>query len=185
MLYRKFSWLYRKFSWLYRCANWRCREFFEVENIKDIKSFRAKKIGINISGNYSGGFLIANCPGKKCTARCLWACGSAVGGVTWKYRTLLCKVWVRSLFSLKLIEKAMYRTLLVWLSGFQMFVLFEVVINEPTFPLSHTLLATCGTLLFLWEQTPYSHKSRRVTFTLLPTPNVTTLVVWCPKNPPE
>ena len=32
----------------------------------------------------------------------------------------------------------MYRTLLVWLSGFQMFVLFEVVINEPTFPLSHT-----------------------------------------------
>ena len=26
----------------------------------------------------------------------------------------------------------------VWLSGFQMFVLFEVVINEPTFPLSHT-----------------------------------------------
>ena len=37
----------------------------------------------------------------------------------------------------------------VWLSGFQMFVLFEVVINEPTFPLSHTLQATCGTLLFL------------------------------------
>ena len=34
----------------------------------------------------------------------------------------------------------------VWLSGFQMFVLFEVVINEPTFPLSHTLQATCGTL---------------------------------------
>ena len=32
----------------------------------------------------------------------------------------------------------MYRTLLAWLSGFQMFVLFEVVINEPTFPLSHT-----------------------------------------------
>ena len=26
----------------------------------------------------------------------------------------------------------------VWLSGFQMFVLFEVVINEPTFPRSHT-----------------------------------------------
>ena len=34
----------------------------------------------------------------------------------------------------------MYRTLLAWLSGFQMFVLFEVVINDPTFPLSHTLL---------------------------------------------
>ena len=34
----------------------------------------------------------------------------------------------------------MYRTLLVWLSGFQMFVLFEVVIKEPTFLLSHTLL---------------------------------------------
>ena len=32
----------------------------------------------------------------------------------------------------------MYRTLLVWLSGFQMCVLFEVVINEPTYPLSHT-----------------------------------------------
>ena len=31
----------------------------------------------------------------------------------------------------------MYRTLLVWLSGFQMFVLFEVVINEPIFSLSH------------------------------------------------
>ena len=28
----------------------------------------------------------------------------------------------------------------VWLSGFQMFVLLEVVINVPTFPLSHTLL---------------------------------------------
>ena len=27
----------------------------------------------------------------------------------------------------------------VWLSGFQMFVLSEVVINEPTFPLNHTL----------------------------------------------
>ena len=38
--------------------------------------------------------------------------------------------------------KAMYRTLLAWLSGFQMFVLFEVVINEPTFPLSHT--PTCN-----------------------------------------
>ena len=32
----------------------------------------------------------------------------------------------------------MYRTLLVCLSGFQIFVLFEVVINESTFPLSHT-----------------------------------------------
>ena len=62
--------LLRKFSWLYRCANWRYREFFAAENIKDIKSFRAKKIGFNISGNYSGWFLIANCAGKKCTARC-------------------------------------------------------------------------------------------------------------------
>ena len=26
---------------------------------------------VTISGNYSGGFLIANCAGKKCTARCL------------------------------------------------------------------------------------------------------------------
>ena len=25
---------------------------------------------VTISGNYSGGFLIANCAGKKCTARC-------------------------------------------------------------------------------------------------------------------
>ncbi|MDY2915302.1 MAG: hypothetical protein SOU18_05300, partial [Alloprevotella sp.] len=41
------------------------------ENIKDIKSFRAKKFGFNISGNYSGGFIIANCAGKKCTAPCL------------------------------------------------------------------------------------------------------------------
>ena len=62
--------LYRKFSWLYRCANWRCRDFFAAENIKDIKSFCAKKIGFNISGNYLGGFLIANCAGKQCTARC-------------------------------------------------------------------------------------------------------------------
>ena len=35
--------LLRKFSWLYRCADWRCRDFFAAENIKDIKSFRAKK----------------------------------------------------------------------------------------------------------------------------------------------
>ena len=69
-----------------------------------------------ISGNYSGGFLIANCAGKECTARCS----------------------------------------LVWLSGFQMFVRFEVVINEPTFPLSHTLQATCGTLHFRWFLTPNS-----------------------------
>ena len=40
-----------------------------------LKSFRAKKNGFNISGNYSGGFLIANCAGKQCTARC--SCGSA------------------------------------------------------------------------------------------------------------
>ena len=74
----------------------------------------------------------------------------------------------------------MYRTLLVWLSGFQMFVLFEVVINEPTFPLSHTLQATCGTLLFLWEQTPYSHQARRGTFltsAIRPIPLSRTLLV--------
>ena len=46
--------LLRKFSWLYRCANWRYRDFFAAENIKDIKSFRAKMFGFNISGNYSG-----------------------------------------------------------------------------------------------------------------------------------
>ena len=62
--------LLRKFSWLYRCADWRCRDFFAAENIKDIKNFRAKKVGFNISGDYAGGFLIANCAGKKCTARC-------------------------------------------------------------------------------------------------------------------
>ena len=49
----------------------------------------------------------------------------------------------------------------VWLSGFQMFILFEVVINEPTFPLSHTLQATCGTLHFQREQTPYSHLAKQ------------------------
>ena len=41
--------LLRKFSWLYRCANWRCRDFFAAENIKDVKVFRAKKFGFNIS----------------------------------------------------------------------------------------------------------------------------------------
>ena len=58
--------LLRKFSWLYRCANWRYRKFFAAENIKDIKSFRAKKIGFNISGNYSGRFSLKT----QCTARC-------------------------------------------------------------------------------------------------------------------
>ena len=33
-----------------------------------------------------------------------------------------------------------------------MFVLIEIVINEPTFPLSHTLRATCGTLHFQWAR---------------------------------
>ena len=54
MLLRIFYWLYRKFSWLYRCADCRYRKFFAAENIKDIKIFRAKKFGFNISGNYSG-----------------------------------------------------------------------------------------------------------------------------------
>ncbi|MDY4740940.1 MAG: hypothetical protein SO293_06545, partial [Alloprevotella sp.] len=56
------------------------------------------------------------------------------------------------------IENTMYRTLLVWLSGFQMFVRFEVVINEPTFPLSHTLQATCGTLRLQCESVLSSSK---------------------------
>ena len=48
------------------------------------------------------------------------------------YRALLgvSKVFV-------LIEKAMYRTLLVWLNGFQMFVLIANAMYR-------TLLATCG-----------------------------------------
>ena len=58
--------LLRKFSWLYRCADWRCRIFFAAENIKDIKSFWAKKFGFNISGNYSGHFSLKT----QCTARC-------------------------------------------------------------------------------------------------------------------
>ena len=66
MLLRIFYWLYRKFSWLYRCAKCRCRDFFAAENIKDIKSFRAKKIRFNISGNYSGHFSLKT----QCTARC-------------------------------------------------------------------------------------------------------------------
>ena len=49
----------------------------------------------------------------------------------------------------------MYRTLLVWLSGFQMFVLFEVVINEPTFPLSHTSKQRAVNCFFN-ENNPYS-----------------------------
>ena len=48
--------LLRNFSWLYRCERWRYRDFFAAENIKDIKSFCAKKVGFNISGNYSGQF---------------------------------------------------------------------------------------------------------------------------------
>ena len=82
-------------------------------------------------GNNSGGFLIANYAGKKCTAPCLQRVSMELvlivraNGVTWKYRTLLarceygvcthckgqwsnvkvphlaCKVWVRSLFLLK------------------------------------------------------------------------------------
>ena len=58
--------LLRKFSWLYRCADWRCKEFFAAENIKDIKSFRAKNFGFNISGNYSGHFSLKT----QCTACC-------------------------------------------------------------------------------------------------------------------
>ena len=67
--------LLRKFSWLYRCAKCRCRDFFAAENIKDIKSFRAKKIGFNISGNYSGHFSLKT----QCTARCSRACDSVEG----------------------------------------------------------------------------------------------------------
>ena len=96
--------LLRKFSWLYRCADWRCRDFFAAENIKDIKSFRAKKNGFNISGNYSGGFLIANCAGKKCTAPCkVWVRSSYSLPRPWsnvKVPHLACKVWVRSSYSL-------------------------------------------------------------------------------------
>ena len=55
-------------SW---CAQWRFRKFFGLQILKDIKVFGAKKLHFNISSNYSGGFLIANCAGKKCTAPCL------------------------------------------------------------------------------------------------------------------
>ena len=63
--------LLRKFSWLYRCANWRCREFFAAENIKDIKSFRAKKFGFNISGKST---QVVCCPKKPVWlgANCGW-----------------------------------------------------------------------------------------------------------------
>ena len=67
--------LLRKFSWLYRCADWRCRDFFAAENIKDIKSFWAKKFGFNISRNYSGHFSLKT----QCTARCSRACDSVKG----------------------------------------------------------------------------------------------------------
>ena len=55
-------------SW---CAQWRFRKFFGLQILKDIKVFGTKKLHFNISSNYSGGFLIANCAGKKCTAPCL------------------------------------------------------------------------------------------------------------------
>ena len=53
------------------------------------------------------------------------------------YRTLLarCEYGVRSHCKRNVPHVARN----VWLSDFQMFVLFEVVINEPTFPRSHTL----------------------------------------------
>ena len=68
---KNFFWLLRIFfgpSW---CAQWRFRKFFGLQILKDIKVFGAKKLHFNISSNYSGGFLIANCAGKKCTAPCL------------------------------------------------------------------------------------------------------------------
>ena len=59
-------------------------------------------------------------------------------------------VWLSGFQMFVLIANAMYRTLLATCGSavFQMFVLIEIVINEPTFPLSHTLRATCGTLHF-------------------------------------
>ena len=77
-----FSGLWRNFFGPAWCAQQPSRNFLGPRIIKDIKVFRAKKFGFNNSSNYSGGFIIANCAGKKCTASCLWACGSAVGGVT-------------------------------------------------------------------------------------------------------
>ena len=96
MLYRKFSWLYRKFSWLYRCANWRCRDFFEVENIKYIKSFRAKKIGFNISGNYSGGCKAM----YRTLLEGVWLSDIGRMAEVRNVPQLARKVWVRSLYPL-------------------------------------------------------------------------------------
>ncbi|MDD6594247.1 MAG: hypothetical protein PUF09_08360, partial [Bacteroidales bacterium] len=55
------------------------------------------------------------------------------------YRTLLATCGSAAFQMFVLIANAMYRTLLATCGSavFQMFVLFEVVINEPTFPLSH------------------------------------------------
>ena len=42
----------------------------------------------------------------------------------------------------------------VWISGFQMFVLIEVVINEPTFPLSHTPTSNVRYIAFSMRTNP-------------------------------
>ena len=86
-------------------------------------------------------------------------------GVTWKYRTLLCKVWVRSSFSLlsnvphvacnvwvgclfSLLRNVPHVARNVWVgSSFSLYIPYIIGTNLKH-PLSHTLQATCCTLLF-------------------------------------
>ena len=51
---KNFYLLWRIFFGLGRSAQLLFRKFFGLQIIKDIKVFGAKKIGFNISGNYSG-----------------------------------------------------------------------------------------------------------------------------------
>ena len=80
-------------------------------------------------------------------------------GVTWKYRTLLCKVWVRSLFSLKRWGCVKYR--------------INTDLFLSTQPMStNSLLTPCSKVRYFhvapwpWqcERTPYSHQARCGTF---------------------
>ena len=91
-------------------------------------------------------------------------------GVTWKYRTLLCKVWVRCLYSLKTQCTARCLQRVAQRKGDNN--RCEMGIRIGVFPLSHTLRATCGTLPSRWVSmrtnsvlTPC--KARCGTFTLL------------------
>ena len=78
--------------------------------------------GFNISGDYSGGFIIANCTGKKCTAPCLQ-------GVSKEFILIGCVLRKRSVFILYFTHPHLF--------------------NENKLR-THTLQARCGTFTLLW-----------------------------------